>query len=108
MHYGSKRMVLNLGFDPIRRAFRIDPERAMNVWAAHNVAGEPLPGPPGAVQTWRTPVLLHDSWHFAVQIRTRRAAGGDGAPRIGTPVAPAPTPADPDGSPGLRRGTPRH
>jgi len=108
VHYGARRLVPNLGFDPVRRAFRIDPERAMNVWAAHNVAGEPPPGPPGSVQTWRTPVLPHDSWHFAVQVRTGRAAWGDVAPGIGTPVAPAASPADQDGAPPPRRGTPRH
>lgn len=106
VHYGEKRLVQSLGFDPVRRTFRTDPARAMNVWAAHNVEDEPRPGATGTIQSWRTPVLAHQSWHFAVQVRTRRAAAADPAPRIGTPVAPDPSPSNPDGSPGPRQGTP--
>ncbi len=96
VRYGAKPLVDNLGFDPVRRAFRTDPTRAMNVWAATNLAGEPAPGRDGTIESWRTPALPHASWVFAVQVLTDRTPGGEDlrsdnndAPS-GTTVAPAP------------------
>jgi hypothetical protein len=66
--YGPRPLVETLEFDQLTRTFAVDPDSAMNFWAATNLPDEPEPVHPYELQTYTTPVLPPGPWHFRVKV----------------------------------------
>jgi hypothetical protein len=72
--YGRRSLVETLEFDQLTRTYTVDPDSAMNFWAAINLPDEPAPAQPYALQTYTTPVLPPGPWHFRVKVLLDEAA----------------------------------